>query len=223
MQQKINKKIIFYFIIFFLLGSLFNKELIKLKFPMIEEINVTGIDSYESENLIKNLSHLKFKNIFFLDNSDISKILDTYNLVDSYSIFKLYPSSINIKINKTKFLAKVNKNGNNFFLGSNGKFIKANEEKIEVPYIFGDFNFKEFVILKKIIDNSNFNYKEIKKFYFFPSGRWDLETQSGLLIKLSKNNIKENFDLFLKIFDNEKFNKIKMIDFRQSNQVIIDE
>ena len=89
MQQKINKKIIFYFIIFFLLGSLFNKELIKLKFPMIEEINVAGIDSYESENLIKNLSHLKFKNIFFLDNSDISKILDTYNLVDSYSIFKL--------------------------------------------------------------------------------------------------------------------------------------
>ena len=223
MQQKKNKKIIFYFILFFLFGTLFNKELIKLKFPTIEKINVVGIDSNESEYLIKSLDHLKSKNIFFLDNSEIIQILDTYDLVDNYSIFKLYPSSINIEISKTKFLAKVNKNGNNFFLGSNGKLIRVNKEKIEVPFIFGNFNFKEFMILKKIIDNSNFNYEEIDNLYFFPSGRWDIETQSGLLIRLSKNNIKENFDLFLKILENKKFDKIKMIDFRQSNQVIMND
>ena len=223
MQQKKNKKIIFYFILFFLFGTLFNKELIKLKFPTIEKINVVGIDSNESEYLIKSLDHLKSKNIFFLNNSEIIQILDTYDLVDNYSIFKLYPSSINIEISKTKFLAKVNKNGNNFFLGSNGKLIRVNKEKIEVPFIFGNFNFKEFMILKKIIDNSNFNYEEIDNLYFFPSGRWDIETQSGLLIRLSKNNIKENFDLFLKILENKKFDKIKMIDFRQSNQVIMND
>ena len=223
MQQKKNKKIIFYFILFFLFGTLFNKELIKLKFPTVEKINVVGIDSNESEYLIKSLDHLKSKNIFFLDNSEIIQILDTYDLVDNYSIFKLYPSSINIEISKTKFLAKVNKNGNNFFLGSNGKLIRVNKEKIEVPFIFGNFNFKEFMILKKIIDNSNFNYEEIDNLYFFPSGRWDIETQSGLLIRLSKNNIKENFDLFLKILENKKFDKIKMIDFRQSNQVIMND
>ena len=223
MQQKKNKKIIFYFILFFLFGTLFNKELIKLKFPTIEKINILGISTNESEYLIKRLEHLKSKNIFFLDNSEIIQILDTYNLVDNYSIFKLYPSSINIEISKTKFLAIVNKNGNNFFLGSNGKFIRVNEEKIEVPFIFGDFNFKEFMILKEIIDNSNFNYEEIDNLYFFPSGRWDIETQSGLLIRLSKNDIKENFDLFLKILNNKKFDKIKLIDFRQPNQVIINE
>lgn len=223
MQQKKNKKIIFYFILFFLFGTLFNKELIKLKFPTVEKINVVGIDSNESEYLIKSLDHLKSKNIFFLNNSEIIQILDTYDLVDNYSIFKLYPSSINIEISKTKFLAKVNKNGNNFFLGSNGKLIRVNKEKIEVPFIFGNFNFKEFMILKKIIDNSNFNYEEIDNLYFFPSGRWDIETQSGLLIRLSKNNIKENFDLFLKILENKKFDKIKMIDFRQSNQVIMND
>ena len=194
-----------------------------MKFPTIEKINVVGIDSNESEYLIKSLDHLKSKNIFFLNNSEIIQILDTYDLVDNYSIFKLYPSSINIEISKTKFLAKVNKNGNNFFLGSNGKLIRVNKEKIEVPFIFGNFNFKEFMILKKIIDNSNFNYEEIDNLYFFPSGRWDIETQSGLLIRLSKNNIKENFDLFLKILENKKFDKIKMIDFRQSNQVIMND
>ena len=223
MLQKLNKKIIFYFILFFLFGTLFNKELNKLEFPSIDKINIVGINSYESEYLTKNFDYLKFKNIFSLKNSEISKVMDNYNLVDSYSVFKLYPSTINITISKTKFLAKVNKNGNNFLLGSNGKFIKADYRKIEVPFIFGDFNFEEFIALKKIIDNSNFNYKEIHNFYFFPSGRWDIETHTGLLIRLSKNRIKENFDLFLKIMNNKKFNKVRIIDFRQSNQVIVDE
>ena len=223
MLQKLNKKIIFYFILFFLFGTLFNKELNKLEFPSIDKINIVGINSYESEYLTKNFDYLKLKNIFFLKNSEISKVMDNYNLVDSYSVFKLYPSTINITISKTKFLAKVNKNGNNFLLGSNGKFIKADYRKIEVPFIFGDFNFEEFIVLKKIIDNSNFNYEEIHNFYFFPSGRWDIETHNGLLIRLSKNRIKENFDLFLKIMNNKKFNKVRIIDFRQSNQVIVDE
>ena len=195
----------------------------KLEFPSIDKINIVGINSYESEYLTKNFDYLKLKNIFFLKNSEISKVMDNYNLVDSYSVFKLYPSTINITISKTKFLAKVNKNGNNFLLGSNGKFIKADYRKIEVPFIFGDFNFEEFIVLKKIIDNSNFNYEEIHNFYFFPSGRWDIETHNGLLIRLSKNRIKENFDLFLKIMNNKKFNKVRIIDFRQSNQVIVDE
>ena len=35
--------------------------------------------------------------------------------------------------------------------------------------------------LKNIIDKSKFKFKEIKSFYYFPSGRWDLKTKSGLL------------------------------------------
>ena len=45
---------------------------------------------------------------------------------------------------------------------------------------------KEFFKLKEIIDNSNFDYNEIKKLYFFPSKRWDIETKTGQLIKLPK-------------------------------------
>ena len=48
-----------------------------------------------------------------------------------------------------------------------------------------------FFELKKIIDNSNFKFKEIKNLFFFPSGRWDIETHNGVLIKLPKNNIKQ--------------------------------
>ena len=39
--------------------------------------------------------------------------------------------------------------------------------------------------------NSKFELSEIKNLYFFKSGRWDIETNSGILIKLPKNNSKD--------------------------------
>ena len=38
--------------------------------------------------------------------------------------------------------------------------------------------------LKKAIDQTNFDYDEIKSLFSFQSGRWDIETRSGLLIRL---------------------------------------
>ena len=39
--------------------------------------------------------------------------------------------------------------------------------------------------------NQNFEFNEIKNLFYFKSGRWDIETHSGLKIKLPKNNIKD--------------------------------
>ena len=74
--------------------------------------------------------------------------------------------------------------------------------------------------LKKIIDESSLNFQEIKNLYFFPSGRWDLETLSDVLIKLPKERLKESLNLSLDLLNNEKFDNIKLIDVRQKNQVI---
>ena len=57
--------------------------------------------------------------------------------------------------------------------------------------------------------------------YFFPSGRWDIETNLGIMIKLPPDKLKESLDLSLKIMKDKNFNDIKIIDLRQSNQVII--
>ena len=77
--------------------------------------------------------------------------------------------------------------------------------------------------LKKIISETNFKFNKIKNLYYFKSGRWDIETYSGLKIKLPKNDIKESFNILEDIvykFDTEK---ITNIDLRQKNQIIIDD
>ena len=109
-----------------------------------------------------------------------------------------------------------------FFLGSNGKLIKSNKIEKDVSFIFGDFRIENVFQLKKVISKSNFNYNKIENLFFFKSGRWDIEIESGPLIKLPKENIQKSLELSQKILDkNDK--KIKIIDLRQYNQVIINE
>ena len=221
MHQQINKKIFIYIFLFVLLGSLNNKYLSKIKLPNISHINVTGLNNIENQEIVESLNFFKLKNLYIVKKFEIEKILSENILIEKYSIFKQYPSTINIKVDKVKFLARIIKNGKTFYLGSNGKLIDYKNFTTELPIIFGDFRNKEFFDLLEILNDIKFDYSKIKKLFFFNSGRWDIETNSGVLIKLPNNRIKESFELSLRILNDDKFNKVKIIDVRQKNQVVV--
>ena len=223
MPQLKNKKILIYLFLFILLGTISNKNLNKFEIPKINKINIIGLSDEENSKLLNNFVFLRIENLFTLDKKKIDKIISSNNLVEKYLIFKRYPSSLEIKIYKTNFLAYVKKDGVNFLLGSNGKFVYTEDIVEKIPLIYGNFENNDFINLKHLIDESNFDFKEIKNLYFFPSGRWDLETYSGILIKLSKNKVKENIDLSSIILTNKKFKKVRLIDLRQENQIIVNE
>ena len=221
MQLKINKKIFIYIFLFLILGSINNKNLYNIKFSQITNINIDGLNEKEHSKIIENLKLLNAQNLFILDKNKIINILNSNNLVENFFIFKKYPSSLEIRIKQTEFLAKVNKNGKIYHLGSNGKLILLEKNGAELPLIFGEFKSKDFFNLYKEINDSSFDFNEIKKLFFFNSGRWDIETYSGVLIKLPKEKFKQSFNISLKILNNDKFKEIKIIDLRQNNQVII--
>ena len=223
MHQQINKRILFYFFLFIIFGTLNNKNLIKFEFLKIDKINIYGIDVENKSDLIEKLDFFKFQNIFYLDKKRIKEIISLNPFFERFSIIKKYPSELEIKINKTEFLAYTQKKDRLFFLGSNQKLIKANNKFKDIPYIFGNFDIKEFFILKDKIDNSDFNYEDIKNLYFFPSRRWDIEMHSGVIIRLPKNKLKDSLELSLKIISDNSLRNIKMIDLRQNSQVIINE
>ena len=222
MHHIINKKILFYIFLFLIFGTLTNKNFKEINLLKIEKININGINLDDDTSLAQNFDYIKLQNLFFLDSYQIHNIMNSNNMIESYSIFKKYPSTLNININKTKFLAKVSKNGVIFFLGSNGKLIKSTIINEKIPFLFGDYNFNDFMILKNIIDDSNLNFNEIKNLYFFPSGRWDVEIYSGALIRLPKKQLKKYFDLSVMMLNDQRFKDIKTIDVRQVDQVIID-
>lgn len=221
MPQQKSRKILLYLFLFLIIGTLNNKNLNNIDLTKISKINVIGLDEKNNLELIKNLNFIRIDNLFFLDKEKIKKIISSNALIEKYSVFKKYPSTLNIEINKTEFLAQLEKDGNIFFLGSNGKFIKASNIKKDIPFIFGSFKRKKFFELRKAIDETNFDYKEIENLFFFKSGRWDIQTYSGILIKLPKKNLKDSLDLSFSILNDNRFEKIKILDIRQSNQVII--
>ena len=222
MPQQISKKIFLYLFLFLILGSLNNKDLVNIEFPKIKKIDVQGLQIINDE-FTQKLDLLKKKNLFDLNKSNLKELLNSNNLIEEYTIFKKYPSSLEIKIIETTLLGLINKNGMNFYIGSNGKLINAKDEIMNLPYIFGELNIENFLIIKKIIDQSKLNYKEVQNLFFFPSGRWDIELTSGVLIKLPITNIKKSLDLSLNLLNSKEFNNIKTIDTRPANQVIINE
>ena len=221
MLLQINKKILIYIFLFIILGTLNNKNLKKIKLPKINEIEVMGLNAEENINLKKRLDLFKSQSLFFVNKFDLEKVLSSNNLIEKYFVFKQYPSSLVIKVSRTKFLAKTFKNKKIFYLGSNGKFTFSNKYIDELPFIFGDFKQKNFFNLFEIINETKFDYHEIKNLFFFNSGRWDIELHSGILIKLPREKLKESFNFAIKILNNDNFKNINILDVRQEGQVII--
>ena len=218
-----SKKIYIYLFLFLIIGSLNNKNLSNFKLPKIKKIEINGLDARNNFELITKLNDTKLGNLFFINKNEINKIINSNELVEKYSVFRKYPSSLKIDIIKTEFLAYIKKDHENFLLGSNGKLIKSKELNKSLPYIFGKLDNSEFFSLKKNIDKTSFKFNEIKNLFYFKSGRWDIETHSGLLIKLPKDDIIQSLNLLIDIIDKFDLKKITKIDLRQKNQIIIDE
>ena len=223
MHQRKGKKILIYFFLLFLVGSIQNIELNNLRFNKIKNINVSGLGNYDDLILLQEIENLNLINIFLIDKNEISKKINLNNLVEKYEIFKRYPSSLDIKIQKTKFLAKINDSGKIFLVGSNGKLSENNFHNNQLPFIFGNPKIQEFLDFKKNIEQSKFSYDEIENLYFFPSKRWDLKLKNNITIKLSKDYVKESLQLAFEFLHNNNFKDIKIIDVRIKNQIILND
>ena len=223
MPQRKSKKILIYFILFISLGTLSHNDFYENNLIRLNQIIITGLDEKNNNDLVNRLDYIRLNNLFFLEKTKIIEIINTNPLIEKYSVFINYPSTLNIKIEKTKFLAKVNKDGKSFFLGSNGKLIESFQIRNDLPSIYGDFNNENFFNLKKIIDESEINYEQIKNLFFFKTGRWDIETHEGLLIKLPKNRVEKSIKLLIDFLDQNKEKKLNLVDLRQYNQIVINE
>ena len=221
MHQRKSKKILLYFFLLIILGTFNNHFLIQIEIPKLKNIEVSGLNDDTIKKIKNDLIFLKSQNLFFLRSSQIKKIIDTNNSVESFTVFKKFPSTLIIKIEETKILANLYKNGSSYFLGSNGKLIKTENKKKDKPFLFGDFTNKEFLKFKKIIDKSKLKYADIKNIYYFDSKRWDIELSNGLLIKLPEKKSLESLNLSIELILSKNFKNIGIIDTRVSNQVIL--
>ena len=223
MHQRIGKKILFYFFLLILFASTHNINFSKLNFDRIKKINISGLKNSDNKILLKELNNLNLENLFFLNAREIMKVMDANTKIENYRIFKKYPSTLEIRIQKTIFLAKINIDGEEHLIGSNGKLTIAGKTHYNLPYIFGKPKIEEFLELKQILDKSKFSYSQIENLYYYPSKRWDLKFKENILLKLPKdfsNELLDNLYEFLERYNEKNFT---VIDTRIKNQIILNE
>ena len=223
MHQRKSKKILIYFFLLFLLGSINNININNLKFLGVKDISVTGLENKDNSIISKKIKNLKLENIYLINKEDLNTLIESDNLVEKYFIFKKYPSSLIVNIDKTSFLARISKNGKIYDLGSNGKLIENRHSNNQLPFVFGNPEIIEFFNIKKIIDESQISFEEIESLYFYLSKRWDLELRNNIIIKLPNDNIKESLKLASEFLYNNEFKDIKIIDARIKNQIILND
>ena len=223
MRIKTSRKIFFYFSLIIFLTTFNNRHFSEIKFKDIDKIRIIGLEESEQQDLLEKLKFIGSQNIFFLNKIEIVNVLNAYKIIENYTISKKYPSSLEIKIKKTKFLANVFDDGKLFLLGSNGKLIRSIEIKEDIPIIFGAYNKDSFFNLLQSVERSNFELSEIKNLYFFKSGRWDIKTNLDITIKLPRENLKDSLNLSAIILNDREFKEINVLDLRQNDQVITHE
>jgi cell division protein FtsQ len=215
-------RIILYLIFLLILSTTSNKIIDneKKNFIKINNIKVTGLSSVNNSKILNKLDNFYYKNIFIISKKEITKIFLEYNIIEEYKIKKIYPSKLNIDIKPTKFIAKIPGN-KQLLVGSNGKLIKTKILNEKLPYIFGEFNSKEFLNFKKNIEQSKFTFIKFKTLYFFRSNRWDILTHEDVLIKLPRDDISASLNIAYEIISNNDFKDKNSIDLRIKNQLII--
>ena len=218
-----DKKIVIYLFLLVIFGSINNKYFTNINFFEIKDLSLVGLNSNEKNNLLLKFEKIKKKNIFFLEKKELVKILNSNNLIESFFINKNYPSGINIVVKKTTFLANIKILDENFFIGSNKKLIKSLVNDPNLPTVYGNPSLKDFFSINEKILKSNFKPNDIKKLYFFPSKRWDLELKDSTLIKLPIDNSIKSLNNYFEIKDLPQFSNVKIFDMRINNQIIINE
>ena len=223
MHQLVDKKnkIIIYLISLLILSTT-NGKFVKnqnVYFSTINQINIKGLSNTDNKKIYNELNSLFYQNILFVGKKEIQRVISKYNIIEEYNIKKIYPSTININIKPTKFIAKLSNNDQ--LVGANGKLIEDRDNNEILPYIFGEYNSRDFLIFKNNINKSKFNFTEFKTLYFFPSNRWDILTNDDILIKLPQDNFSTALNLAHKIISNDNLENKKLIDLRVNNHLIL--
>ncbi len=216
-----KKKTVIGLALLILLTTIISKPKISILNFNIKEIIIENNYLLKETAITSSLENIYNKNLIMLKDSEIEKILLQNSFIDSFSIKKKFPNIIKIKIFEKKPIAVLVHKKKKFYLSEKNELIEYKKLKnfSDLPYIFG--NQKDFKILNNNLQKINFNYKLIKKFIFYESGRWDLETKDEKIIKLPSKNYSKSLKNYLNLRNNKNFNKFKVFDYRIADQLIL--
>ena len=193
-------------------------------FLKIQKIKIVNNFLIKSSEIKEKLSTIYNRNIFFIKKKDIEEPLKEINFLEKVEVKKKYPNTIVVKIFETKPVAILYKNKAKYLLDSSSNliFFENNMNFNQLPSVFGIGAENYFVYFFNQLENNNFPINNIKKFYFFQIGRWDLQLANGKMIKLPHDNIEDAIKKSIELLNREDFQNYNIIDLRVDGKIIVE-
>ena len=193
-------------------------------FLKIEKILIVDNFLIKNSKIEEKLSQIYNKNIFLIKRKNIEESLKDINFLEKVEVRKRYPNTIIVKTFETKPVAILYKNKAKYLLDSSSNliFFEDNMNFNQLPSVFGEGAKKHFIHFFNQLENNNFPTKDIKKFYFFQIGRWDLELANNKIIKFPHNNIEDAIKKSIELLDRRDFENYNIIDLRIDDKIIVE-
>ena len=212
--------LVFVFFIFSTYNSKSNKESLSIFFP-IKEILIENNIATNLYKLNKDLKFLTSSSLLFLNKEKILSVIDNYEFISKIQLKKIYPNTLKIGLTEKIPVATQIIDKKKFYITEDNKKINFTNLKIyeNLPSIFGKY--KNFNIFYNDLKTNNFTMDEIKAFYHFEIGRWDIVLKNEKIIKFPEKNYLELMPKINLMLDDASFSKYKIFDFRIKNQLIL--
>ena len=215
-----RKTSIFIFILILFTTFTPKNKIVISKFNL-QEIKIENNFLLNENDIKKMLYPIYDKNLVFLKNSEIKKLLMQNSYVESFNIKKKYPNSLKVEIFEKKPIAILIDKKRKFYISEKIELIKYKNipNYRDLPYIFGDL--EKFKIFYNDLKKINFPFDKIKKYILLETNRWDLETKDNKTLKLPIENYILSLENYLNLESNNSFQKYKTFDYRINSQLIL--
>ena len=90
-----------------------------------------------------------------------------------------------------------------------------------LPRIFGEKSENNFIHFLNQLKKNNFPNKQIKNFYYFQIGRWDLQLLNNKIIKFPHNNTDDAIIKSIELLNHKNFKNYNIIDLRIDGKIIV--
>ena len=190
----------------------------------IENIEIRNNFLINKSEIEEKLNTIRKENIFFITREDIEKPLKAIDFLHKIEVKKRYPSTVIIKIFETKPVAILFKNQVKYIIDSSSNLIsfKKDMDLNNLPGIFGEGAENNFINFLNQLEKNNFPNKQIKNFYYFQIGRWDLQLLNNKIIKFSHNNVNETIIKSIELLSRKDFKNYNIIDLRVDGKIIVE-
>ena len=216
-----KKQRFFALLLLILLTSIYpSQKILSSKFNL-KKIEIINNSILSDKEIKKHLHSIYNKNLILIKSKEIETALKQNSFIESFNIKKKYPNTLKITVFEKKPIVILMNKQNRSYLSDKIDLIEfRNLQKYkDLPYVFGNKN--DFKVFYQNLKEINFPLNIIKKYTFYESNRWDIETIDKQLIKLPTKNYSKSLKNYLDLRNKNDFKKYKVFDYRINDQIIL--